>query len=89
MKPSEAAKAVSVNYEATQKRKRTYDRDAKKIPFKKINRTSNKPVSKLNDQHKAHLTNFFNETPSAIIQDAVENIDNAHSLVDPLITERG
>lgn len=41
---------------------------------KKTNHTSNKPPSKLNNEHKAHLTDFFDENPSAIIQDAVQNL---------------
>lgn len=41
---------------------------------KKTNRTSNRPPSKLNDEHKAHLTDSFDENPSAIIQDAVQNL---------------
>ncbi|KAI9362583.1 hypothetical protein BD770DRAFT_407681 [Pilaira anomala] len=32
------------------------------------------PKSNLNDQHKAHLINFFDDDPSAVIQDAVENL---------------
>lgn len=37
---------------------------------KKTNRTSNR----LNDQHETHLIDFFDENPSVIIQDAVENL---------------
>lgn len=72
---SEAAKAANVNYETARKWKRANDQDPdKNIPFKKTNRTSNRPESKLNEQHKAYLTDFFDENPSAVIQDAVENL---------------
>ncbi|KAI8875902.1 hypothetical protein K501DRAFT_299141 [Backusella circina FSU 941] len=42
---------------------------------KKTNRTpSSKPVSKLNDQHKTYLINYFDENSSATIKDAVEDL---------------
>ena len=45
MKPSEATKAANVNYETARKWKRAYDQDPNKnIPFKKTNRTLNRPV---------------------------------------------
>lgn len=71
MQPSESTKAANVNYETVRKWEKTYNQD---LPFKKTIHTSNRPASKLNDQHKAHLTNFFDENPSAIIQDAVKNL---------------
>ncbi|KAI9330548.1 hypothetical protein BD770DRAFT_432631 [Pilaira anomala] len=75
MKPCDAAKAANINYETARKWKRTYNNDPEKnIPFKKTNRTPNRPKSQLNDQHKMHLINFFDDDPSAVIQDAVENL---------------
>ena len=75
MKPVEAAKLANVNYETARKWKTAYNKDPdQNIPFKKTNRTSNRPQSKLNEQHKSHLIDFFDENPSAVIQDAVENL---------------
>lgn len=75
MKPREAAEAANVNYETARKWKTAYNKDPeKKIPFKKTNRTPNRPKIKLNHEHKAHLINFFDDNPSAVIQDAVENL---------------
>lgn len=75
MKPAEAAKLANVNPETARKWKREYEKDPeKKIPFKKTNRTSNRAPSQLNENHKMHLINFFDENPSAVIQDAVENL---------------
>lgn len=74
-KPAEAAKLANVYYETSRKWKTAYNKDPEqKIPFKKTNRTSNRPESKLNESHKEHLSVFFDENPSAIIQDAVENL---------------
>ncbi|KAL4206346.1 hypothetical protein AB4K20DRAFT_1871527 [Rhizopus microsporus] len=75
MKPAEAAKLANVNPETARKWKREYERDPeKKIPFKKTNHISNRAPSQLNENHKMHLINFFDENPSAVIQDAVENL---------------
>ncbi|KAG1626021.1 hypothetical protein G6F44_012543 [Rhizopus delemar] len=75
MKPADAAKLANVNPETARKWKREYDNDPEKnIPFKKTNRTSKRAPSQLNENHKMHLINFFNENPSAVIQDAVENL---------------
>ncbi|KAG1049283.1 hypothetical protein G6F43_008382 [Rhizopus delemar] len=75
MKPADAAKLANVNPETARKWKREYDNDPEKnIPFKKTNRTSKRAPSQLNESHKMHLINFFDENPSAAIQDAVENL---------------
>jgi transposase len=75
MKPKEAAKAANVNYDTARKWKQIYDRDPEKnIPLKKTNRTPNRPVSQLNENHKKHLISFFDENPSAYIQDAVDDL---------------
>lgn len=78
MKPTEAAKAGNVNPETARKWKLAYDKDPnKQIPVKKTNRTSNYPKSQLGDEQKAYLTNFYDENPTATIQDAVENWSTA------------
>lgn len=75
MKPKEAAKAANVNYDTARKWKKTYEEDPEReIPTKKTNLGSNRPVSQLNENHKAHLINFFDEDSSATIQDAVDNL---------------
>lgn len=75
MKPKEAAKAANVNYDTARKWKYTYENDPERnIPSKKTNLGSNRPVSQLNETHKNHLVNFFDEDASATIQDAVENL---------------
>jgi transposase len=43
-------------------------------PLKKTNKTSNRPASQLNEVHKTHLINFFDEDSTATIQDAVEDL---------------
>lgn len=66
---------ANVNPETARKRKREYDNDLNKnIPFKKTNRTSKRAPSQLNENHKMHLINFFDENPSAVIQEAVEDL---------------
>lgn len=75
MKPSEAAKAANVNYETARKWVTEYNKDPeKKIPVKKTNRTANRPPSQLNETHKAYVTNFFDDNPTATIDDAVYNL---------------
>lgn len=75
MKPAEAAKLANVNPEAARKWKRAFDNDPEqKAPLKKTNRISNRAPSQLNEQHKAHLVEFFDENPSAVIQNAVDNL---------------
>jgi transposase-like protein len=75
MKPAEAARLANVNPETARKWKRAFDNDPEqKIPLKKTNRTSNRAPSQLNEQHKAHLVDFFDENPSAVIQDAVDSL---------------
>lgn len=75
MKHSEAAKLANVNPETARKWKRQYDNDpGKNIPLKKTNRTSKRAPSQLNGSHKMHLVNFFDENPTAVIQDAVEDL---------------
>ncbi|KAI8636345.1 hypothetical protein BD408DRAFT_426312, partial [Parasitella parasitica] len=75
MKPAEAAKLANVNYETARKWKAVYKKDPEhNIPFKKTNRTSICHKSKLNESHKEHITSFFDENPSAVIQDAVEDL---------------
>ncbi|KAG2203446.1 hypothetical protein INT47_008173 [Mucor saturninus] len=66
MKPKEAA---NVNYDTARKWKKIYEEDSEReIPTKK-----NKS-RQLNENHKAHLINFFDEDSSATIQDAVDNL---------------
>lgn len=68
MTPSQAAKAANVHYETARKWKTAYNKGPEKnIPIKKTNRTPSRPQSKLNDEHKTHLVNFFDENPPAII----------------------
>ncbi|KAG1449432.1 hypothetical protein G6F56_008644 [Rhizopus delemar] len=75
MKPKEAVKAANVNYDTARKGKKTYEENPEReIPTKKTNLGSNRPVSQLNENHKAHLINFFDEDSSATIQDAVDNL---------------
>lgn len=75
LKPSEAARLANVNPETARKWKRAYKNDPEnKIPLKKTTRTSNRVPSRLNEQHKAYLVDFFDENPTAVIQDAVENL---------------
>jgi len=76
MEPSEAAKAANVNYETARKWVTEYNKDPeKKIPVKKTNCTTNRPPSQLNETHKAYVTNFFDEKPTATtIGDAVYNL---------------
>jgi transposase len=73
MKPEEAAKAANVNYDTARKWKQIYDRDPEKnIPLKTTNRTLNRPVSQLNENHKKHLISFFDENPSAFFNKSVQ-----------------
>lgn len=65
MKPTQTALAANVNYSTLEKTR------LKIIP----NKTLNISVSKLNETHKTHLINFFDEDPTATIQNAVENLD--------------
>lgn len=52
-----------------------YNKDPeKKIPTKKTNRTANRPPTQLNEKHKAYLTDFYDENPTATIQDAVDKL---------------
>lgn len=44
---------------------------------KKKNLGSNRPVSQLDERHKARLVSFFDEDASTTIQDAVENLTAA------------
>ncbi|CEP13779.1 hypothetical protein [Parasitella parasitica] len=75
MTPSEAAAAANVNYETARKWVTEYNKDPeKKIPTKKTNRTINRPPSQLNENHKAYLTDFYDENPTATIQDAVNKL---------------
>ncbi|KAG1143759.1 hypothetical protein G6F37_010663 [Rhizopus arrhizus] len=75
MKPKEAAKAATVNYDTARKWKQAYDKDPEKnIPLKKTIRIPNRPVSQLNKSHKEHLIIFFDENLRAFIQDAVDGL---------------
>ncbi|KAI8645340.1 hypothetical protein BD408DRAFT_411768, partial [Parasitella parasitica] len=76
LKSSEAARLANVNPETARKWKRAYENDPEnRIPFKKkTTRTSNPLPSRLNEQHKAYLVDFFDENPTAVILDAVENL---------------
>ncbi|PHZ11330.1 uncharacterized protein RHIMIDRAFT_292898 [Rhizopus microsporus ATCC 52813] len=66
---------MKIDYKTAGKWKAEYNKDPeKKVPLKKANRTSNRAVSKLNEKHKAHLIDFFDENCSTVIQDAVENL---------------
>lgn len=56
--------------------KRHTKEDLRKNPVKKIpKKTLNISVSKLNETHKTHLINFFDEDSTATIQNEVENLD--------------
>ncbi|KAG2191411.1 hypothetical protein INT47_012674 [Mucor saturninus] len=75
MKPKQAAEAANVNYDTARKWKKAYEDDPERnIPTKKTNLGSNRPVSQLDERHKTHLVQFFDEDASATIQDAVENL---------------
>ncbi|CEP17543.1 hypothetical protein [Parasitella parasitica] len=78
LKPSEAAKIANFNYEIAQKMKNSLEQRFREqnIPFKKTDRTSNRPPSKLGERYnKEHLVSFFEENPTtAIIQDAVVDL---------------
>ncbi|KAI8880191.1 hypothetical protein K501DRAFT_287024 [Backusella circina FSU 941] len=75
MKPKQAAVAANVNYDTARKWRKAYNDDPeKKVPTKMMNLTMNRPVSQLNDVHKAQFVNFFDEDSTATIQDAVENL---------------
>ncbi|KAI8636171.1 hypothetical protein BD408DRAFT_426540 [Parasitella parasitica] len=75
MKPAEAAKLAKINYETARKWKAVYKKDPEhNIPFKKTDITSICYKSKLNESHKERITSFFDENPSAFIQDAVEDL---------------
>jgi hypothetical protein len=68
MKPKEAAQAANVNYDTARKwKKKTYKDDSeRKISVKKTNKTPNRPASQLNETHKIHLINFFDEDSTAV-----------------------
>ncbi|KAI8642483.1 hypothetical protein BD408DRAFT_416599 [Parasitella parasitica] len=69
LKPSEKLRDLQTKW------KRAYENDPENgIPFKKTTRTSNRVPSRLNEQHKAYLVDFFDENPTAVIQNAVENL---------------
>ncbi|KAL0091352.1 Homeodomain-like DNA binding domain-containing transcription factor [Phycomyces blakesleeanus] len=75
MKPTEAANVANVNLETGRKWKTAYNKDPdKQTPVKKTNRASNCPKSQLGEEHKTYLTNFYDDNPTATIQDAVENL---------------
>ncbi|KAG2225439.1 hypothetical protein INT45_010075 [Circinella minor] len=75
MKPKQAAIAANVNYNTARKWKQTYKDDPERnIPIKKTNKTIYRIVSQLNEAHKFHLINFFNEDCTATIQDAIEDL---------------
>ncbi|KAG2209381.1 hypothetical protein INT45_010803, partial [Circinella minor] len=75
MKPKQAAIAANVNYDTACKWKQTYEDDPERnIPIKKTNKTIYRIVSQLNEAHKFHLINFFDEDCMATIQDAVEDL---------------
>ncbi|CAO3692306.1 unnamed protein product [Rhizopus stolonifer] len=57
-------------YSASGPRKKTCPQKKKK----KKKRLSNRPVSRLNDEHKEHLINYFDENPTAVFQDAVDDL---------------
>lgn len=60
MIPFQAAKAANIYYETARKWKAAYNRDSEKnIPIKKTNCTSNGPQSKLTEDYKANLIDFF------------------------------
>ncbi|KAI8877729.1 hypothetical protein K501DRAFT_337233 [Backusella circina FSU 941] len=64
----EATKAANVNYDTSRKWKQAYENDPdKNIPLRKTNRTSNRPISRLNDEHKEHFS-------LAAIQDATDDL---------------
>ncbi|KAG1325872.1 hypothetical protein G6F62_008322 [Rhizopus arrhizus] len=74
MTPSQAAKAANVQYETARKWKTANEKNPEEdIPLKKTNRV-NRPVSKLNEEHKTFIQNFFDENKTAVIQDAVESL---------------
>lgn len=74
MTPSQAVKAANVQYETAQKWKTANEKNLEEgIPLKKTNRV-NRPVSKLNEEHKTFIQNFFDENKTAVIQDAVESL---------------
>ncbi|KAI8884563.1 hypothetical protein K501DRAFT_181997 [Backusella circina FSU 941] len=78
MKPKQAAIAAiaaNVNYDTARKWKQTYENDPERnVPVKKTNKTIHKIVSRLNEAHKSHLIDFFDEDSTATIQDAVEDL---------------
>jgi transposase len=75
MTPKGAAKAANVNYDTSRKWKQAYENDPdKNIPLRKTNRTSNRPVSRLNDEHKGRLVKFFDDSSLATIQDATDDL---------------
>lgn len=52
-----------------------YENDPdKNLPLRKTNRTSNRPVSRLNDEHKERLVKFFDDSSLATIQDATDDL---------------
>ncbi|KAG2209691.1 hypothetical protein INT47_001837 [Mucor saturninus] len=75
MKPKQAAEAANVNYDTARKWKKAYEDDPERnIPTKKTNLGSNRPVSQLDERHKTHLVQFFDEDASATIQDASSRV---------------
>lgn len=74
LKQSEAAKLANINYKAARKWKTSFNKDPEQNVLCKKNRTSNRPQSKLDERRREHLVYLFDENPSAVIQDTVENL---------------
>lgn len=74
MKRKAVAEAANFNYNTACKRKKTMSEDPEEhIPLKKNNRTCNCNITRLTDSHKDYLISYFDENPTAVIQEAVED----------------
>lgn len=75
MKLKESVVSANVNYHTARKWNQQQKENPDSFVFhNKTNLVSTRPKSKLDDRHKEHVKNFFDENSRATIVDAVENL---------------